>query len=511
MIKMGPPRRGFQRDSVIPMNTALVIFPHQLFDPHPGLSRGRMVYLCEDPHFFFDPAHPLRFHKKKLLLHRASMQAYAALLESRKHRVSYLSYREQNSLDQLFETLNADQVDILFSADVCDTGLDARLRHRAERSGVRLNILPSPSFLTPVDWAAELFPDAAHFSQTRFYIAQRRRLGILLTEDGKPRGGRWSFDPQNRRRIPKGLPVPPLPSLPEPPGLEPARSFVESHFPDSPGSTRGFFYPLTHGDARAWLDDFLIKRLSRFGDYEDAMLRDEPLLFHSLLTPMLNTGLLTPEQVIRRAVDFAAENPVPLNALEGFVRQIIGWREFMRYVYLRIGESQRGGNFWGHDRPLPEGFYSGRTGIEPLDHVIQRLLDHAYLHHIERLMLLGNFMLLCEIAPDQVYRWFMELFIDAYDWVMVPNVYGMSQFADGGRIMTKPYISSSRYVLKMSDYPKGDWCAIWDGLFWRFIHKNRDSFAGNPRMRMMAVQWDRMDQAKRRKHLESADNYLASL
>lgn len=190
------------------------------------------------------------------------------------------------------------------------------------------------------------------------------------------------------------------------------------------------------------------------------------------------------------ALDYA--DRVPLNSLEGFIRQVIGWREYMRGVYRLTGRQQRCRNFWGHTHPMPRALYQGTTGIDPVDTVIRRVLRHAYCHHIERLMVLGNFMLLCEIHPDAVYRWFMELFIDAYDWVMVPNVYGMSQFADGGLSTTKPYISGSNYILKMSNFRKGAWCAVWDALYWRFIDLHRDFFAMNPRMSVMVKQCDRL-------------------
>ena len=174
------------------------------------------------------------------------------------------------------------------------------------------------------------------------------------------------------------------------------------------------------------------------------------------------------------------------------MRQIIGWREYMRGVYRLFGGRQRTMNFWNHHRPMPAAFYEGTTGSEPVDAVIRRVQRFAYCHHIERLMILGNFMLLCEIDPTAVYQWFMELFIDAYDWVMVPNVYGMSQHADGGLITTKPYLSGSSYVLRMSNFRKGPWCAIWDALYWRFIDRHRDFFASNPRMSVMVVQCERL-------------------
>jgi len=241
------------------------------------------------------------------------------------------------------------------------------------------------------------------------------------------------------------------------------------------------------------------------------MMRDEPFLFHSLLTASLNIGLLTPDQVVERTLAFAEDHRVPLNALEGFIRQIIGWREFMRAVYLLKQDQERKTNFFKHTRRLPSSFYTGTTGLDPVDIVIKRLGQYAYAHHIERLMVLGNAMLLCEIDPTEVYRWFMEMFIDAYDWVMVPNVYGMSQHADGGLITTKPYISSSHYIRKMSDFPEGDWCEIWDGLYWRFIHKHRDFFDQNPRMKVMTNQLDRMGKARLSAHLTVANRFLDSL
>jgi len=201
---------------------------------------------------------------------------------------------------------------------------------------------------------------------------------------------------------------------------------------------------------------------------------------------------------------------VPLNALEGFVRQVMGWREFVRLVYRTHGRVQRKKNFWGFTHGIPAAFYDGSTGVEPVDHVIRQVLRTGYCHHIERLMILGNFMLLCELSPDAVYRWFMEMFIDSYDWVMVPNVYGMSQFADGGLMSTKPYISGSSYVLKMSDFKKGSWCAVWDALYWRFVDRHADFLAKNPRMAMMVKMrlklGDRLEH-----HLRVADSFLAQL
>jgi deoxyribodipyrimidine photolyase-related protein len=226
---------------------------------------------------------------------------------------------------------------------------------------------------------------------------------------------------------------------------------------------------------------------------------------------MLNVGLLTPQYIIDEALLYASNHEIPLNSLEGFMRQIVGWREFIRAVYELKGNEERTKNYWGFTRKIPDSFWNGTTGIEPIDSTIKKVLETGYCHHIERLMVLGNFMLLCEFDPDEVYRWFMELFIDAYDWVMVPNVYGMSQFADGGLMATKPYISGSNYVMKMSDYKKGAWQTIWDGLFWRFMHTHRTFFLQNPRLGMLVRTFDKMSDEKKNLHLKNAEEYLFKL
>ena len=245
------------------------------------------------------------------------------------------------------------------------------------------------------------------------------------------------------------------------------------------------------------MNDFLRNRFFDFGKYEDAILKDEIFLHHSVLTPMLNVGLLTPKFIINQSIAFANNNDIPINSLEGFVRQIIGWREFIRGIYQVKGSTQRTTNFFQFKRKIPPSFYDGTTGIEPIDDTIKKVLKTAYCHHIERLMILGNFMVLCEFDPDEVYRWFMELFIDAYDWVMVPNVYGMSQFSDGGLMATKPYISGSNYLRKMSNYKNGSWQEVWDALYWNFIDKNRDVFIKNPRMKFMVSMYDKMNDEKK--------------
>ncbi|NBV04594.1 MAG: hypothetical protein EBS08_02875 [Cytophagia bacterium] len=263
------------------------------------------------------------------------------------------------------------------------------------------------------------------------------------------------------------------------------------------------------GRSRWWAMEF---RRRQPQNLSNAMDQRFSLLHHSGISPLLNNGLLHPEQVLAACLKASEQQKIPLSSTEGLVRQILGWREFVHGVYMHAGIRQRNGNFWGFERPMPQAFYTATTGIEPVDHCIRGVLNNAYNHHIERLMILSNFMLLCEIQPHAVYQWFMEMYIDAYDWVMVPNVYGMGQFADGGVLSTKPYISSSNYVLKMSNYRADKaWTEPWDALYWRFISSNKAYFLRNPRSAMMVRQWEKKPAALQEQLLQNAEDFLQNL
>lgn len=434
-----------------------------------------------------DERWPMRMHRQKVILHRSSMQAYASSLEKQGNFVNYLACPSgAGRTESILESALPAQTVGLHVADPVDEILSRRLRRICERKGWRLNVYDTPAFLSPPSFLDECFGGRQKPFMARFYQRQRVRMGLLVSPEGTPLGGRWSYDEENRRRLPAHEPVAPAPWLPRNRLTPELLEEVGRLFPKASGVPAPFVYPSTHDEASEWLDEFLERRLLRFGDYEDAISAKYAVIFHSLLTPALNIGLLTPGQIVERTLLVAQAKRTPLNSLEGFIRQIVGWREFIRAMYERRGNAMRRQNFWGFSRRMPKAFYNGTTGIEPVDTVVERLLKTGYCHHIERLMLLGNFMLLCRIHPDEVYRWFMEMFVDSYDWVMVPNVYGMSQFADGGAFTTKPYLSGSNYLLKMSDFPRGPWCAIWDALFWTFIADYKDVFLANPRMNMMA-------------------------
>jgi len=479
-----------------------LVFPHQLFEKHPALDVSRPVYLFEDGLVFGGDKHwGLNFHRQKVVLHRASLKAYEKQLKEEGYEVKYLAWKKGTTL--------ADHLPVKVKViHFCDPVDDVTTR-RLDRLGVQLQEYPTPNFLSPRGWLDEVLGTKKKPFMANFYKLQRKRLDLLMEEGGEPTGGKWSFDEDNRKKLPKNQPVPEPPADVSNDFVKEAQDYVEKKFPDAFGCAHGFAYPVDRAGAKRWLKGFLKERFHLFGDYEDAISTKHRIMFHSVITPSLNIGLLNPDEVIKEAVKYAQKHKISLNTVEGFVRQIIGWREFMRAMYLHHGVCERNGNFWGFTREMPSAFYDGTTGIDPIDETIHRVLEDGYCHHIERLMLLGNFMLLCRIHPTAVYRWFMELFIDAYDWVMVPNVYGMSQFADGGIFTTKPYLSGSNYVRKMSDYKKGQWCAVWDGLFWTFIADHHEVFLKNHRMARMAHMWTRMEEEKQQTHRENADGFLA--
>lgn len=486
-----------------------LLFPHQLFEEHPILEKCSQLYLIEE-HLFF---REFNFHKQKLAFHRASMKHYAEKLGKRGIELRYIdSAQVESDIPQLLKTLKNDEVEVHY-INPTDNWLEKRIAASVNENNLKTIEYENPLFINSREDLKSFFrSDKKSFFQTTFYKQQRKQRGILLDAKGEPQGGKWSFDIDNRKKFPRNQIPPPHPFPESDQHWPEAVAYVKENFRDNPGElSQEPLYAYGRAQALIWLNDFLHQRFHHFGDYEDAITREHDILHHSVLTPMLNTGLLTPGEVLTQAINFAQQNDTPINSTEGFVRQIIGWREFIRGMYECKGSYSRNQNFWGINRKIPNSFYTGTTGIEPIDNTIKRVLKTGYCHHIERLMVLGNFMLLCEFHPNDVYRWFMELFIDAYDWVMVPNIYGMSQFADGGTFATKPYISGSNYICKMSDYSKGEWQEVWDGLFWRFMDLHRGFFLKNPRLSMLVRTFDKMDGPKQEQHLLKANVFLKHL
>ena len=503
-----------------PPATAALVFPHQLY-AYPdavALAPGRPVWLLEDPLLFNDAQYPAKHHKLRLVLHRAGMRRYQQeVLEANGHACTYVAYSAlRTTPDLVFDALKTAGISEVHVADPTDYLLLRRLRRYAKQHNLKLVVHESPNFLTNKAEGEAFFRGKARFFFEPFYRWQRQQMKVLLTPTGEPVGGQWNFDHDNRAALPKNY-LPPKP--PTPPAattwVTEACAYVATHFGDHFGllpaeSETPFPYPTNHAEAATQLDQFLTERFAGFGPYEDAISSRHGVLHHSVLTPALNCGLLSPRQVLTAALAYAeTDDTVSLASLEGFVRQLIGWREYVRIVYGLIGSEQRQANYFHQTGRLTAAWYDGTTGLPPVDTVIHRLQRTAYSHHIERLMVMGNLLLLSGLHPNEVYTWFMETHIDAYDWVMVPNVYGMAQFADGGRMMTKPYIAASAYLRKMSDYGPGPWTATADGLFWNFIDRHRALLQPIYRLRALISMFDKLDPAKRTLHLTQAAAFVA--
>jgi deoxyribodipyrimidine photolyase-related protein len=484
------------------MSEAAVIYPHQLFADSPAVAAAAAsdapIYLIEEPLILTH--NPI--HRQKLMFHKLSLDAYERRLRNAGHQVTRLTIETHPTTEAVFAQLRDYGVTRMHIIDTTDDYLEQAIA----ASGIERVWHDSPLFLLSRDEAIKRFRSSKHHL-AHFYKSIRRDWKLLLTDDGDPCGGQWSFDEQNREKLPKDLPLPNDPHHYGNRETRAAKTWAANVTAEQYGTT-GCWLPYTHDGAAEWLADFLVERFATFGPYEDAITTRNVRLFHSALSPLLNVGLLTPLQVLNDVLAYADTHDVPINSLEGFIRQLTGWREFMRASYETHGRAMRAQNFWGHTRSLPQSFWDGTTGIAPVDHVISTTLTYGYSHHIERLMVMGNFMLLCQLHPDAVYEWFMGMYLDAYDWVMVPNVYGMSQFADGGSFATKPYISGANYLKKMSDYESGEWEKTWTALYWNFIATHYDFFTSNHRLAMMPRLLDRMNEESRTAHFDQATTYL---
>lgn len=486
------------------MTTSIsIVFPHQIFEENPCLDKHRRVFIVEDDLFFsYQP-----FHKMKLVLHRAAMKFYADYLSNKGYRVTYIDHDDYNDLATFFKRdLSDESVEELHVCNPVDFYLSKRLKKQSEMFNIKCVVHETPNFYnTAALNNTHLGAKKKTYRMGDFYKKQRIYHNIMVDQNDEPLGGAWSFDKENRKSLPKGYTAP-FPNFPKNNQyVERAIEYVETHFGDHPGATQPFIYPATFDEAKQFLKDFLEYRFQDFGPYQDALSNDQPFLNHSLLSSSINCGLLSPKYVVDQAVEYANENKVPLSSLEGFVRQIIGWREFMRAIYERHSVEQRNKNFWKSEKKLDGAVLDE---IKLLKDVHRKAEKSAYAHHIERLMVLGNFFLLAEIHPDAVYNYFMTFYIDAYDWVMVPNVYGMSQFSDGGILATKPYISSSNYLKKMGAKSDPDWMQLWDALYWRFLFKNRDFFENNHRTKMMVYHLDKMSEDRLENLLKRANDFL---
>ncbi len=459
-----------------------------------------------------------RYHNQKLWYWYSSLRVFAENLSNRGLEVDYYrlgtdeSHLSLNDWARYLYDSGVRQVD-MFELTSDETYLVRSLKE----VGIEIIWHPESGFLISSEVKNRYFEGKKNFQFLPFYKAQRKELDILMDGDN-PVGGKWTYDTDNRKSLPKDIELPEWNishSRLEAQIVEVTRGDLEVYHDSTVGELgETLLYPVAPRDFWAWFDRFLEERLPLFGTYEDAIDRESHTVFHAVISMNINNGIIHPREIVDKTLAYyqSHQDEISLNQIEGFLRQIIGWREYIKNIYDVRGVEMKKDNFFGFTRQIPESFWTGETGILPIDTTIHKILKTGYAHHIERLMILGNFMLLCEFDPKEVNDWFQALFVDAYEWVMLPNVMGMSQYADGGRMMTKPYISSSNYVLKMSNYPKdGHWEVIWDALFWRFICIHREVLKDQARMHFMVANWDKKSPKVQQELLHRADEFLAKL
>jgi deoxyribodipyrimidine photolyase-related protein len=489
------------------MKTALIVLGDQLFAPEFYKSfSSNIVFMAED----IGLASRYKYHKHKIAFFFTSMRAYADELRALKFDVTYEKLSQNSFLDRLSLFIEKHKIKKIIMMEVQDKFFESELMNFFKINNLDHEFLESPMFLCPrTDFKKYLLKHPKPLMKS-FYEKERKRLNVLMTNKGTPVGGQWSFDNENRKKAPKVLTNHRLLEHPQNFHLTDVISLVNEKFGGHPGSLNNFWLPVNRKESLKTLNYFLQHHLADFGSFQDAITTRDPFLYHSMISPMLNNGLITPQEVINQTLKAQSENSeIPLHSVEGFLRQILGWREFVRGIYQNFSDKEETSNFFGHQRKLTVHWYEGTTGILPVDDAIKKAQKYGYCHHIERLMILSNIMLLSEINPQQVHKWFMEMFIDSADWVMGPNVYGMGQFSDGGLFATKPYISGSNYILKMSDYKKDEkWCDVWDGLYWRFIEKHSTFFSKNHRMNMMVSLAQKMDSKKKSRLIALAENFI---
>ena len=468
----------------------LIILPNQLFPIKMIIAlfdkelkkELKKIILIEEPRYFID----FKFHKLKLVYHRSSMKSYENELNNYKIETSYIDFNKVSI--SKYKLLNKDST---YYFNPIDHNLNKKLSKLLSNATQldNLNFLLTP---TEIEENKKVFYKNNKYYHEEFYKFQRKRLDILI-QNNKPIGGKWSYDTENRLPLPDGIKIPSLPKIKKNIFYTEAVLYIDKHFESNYGSIENWIFPIDNKSAIKWLKVFLVKRLNNFGPYEDAVSSENNFLFHSVISPMMNIGILPDKQVIDISNKYYNKNKskISLSSFEGFIRQIIGWRNYVYAIYL-LEPNMYEQNFLEHHNKISDKYWLGNTGIKPIDSIINKIVSYSYVHHIERLMYLGNWFLINQVSPKEVHRIFMEWTVDAYDWVMVPNVMGMSQYADGGKMMTRIYFSSSNYINKMSDYKKSsdeDWWEKWDAVYYAFINKHYDLLSKNYATARQTAHW----------------------
>ena len=466
----------------------------------------------------------VKHHKKKIVLVLSAMRHFARALEARGIAVDYIRLDDpantQSLRGELLRAVERHRPARVVATECGEWRLEQDMLGWHEAAGLEVEIRDDTRFLCRRRefraWAAGHKGLRMEF----FYREMRRRHGLLMEADA-PAGGRWNYDPENRKPLPKGVSPPAIPAFAPDAVTQEVMALVEDRFAGHFGDMDGFALPVTARDAAAALQDFVQHRLPDFGDWQDAMKTGEPNMFHALVSTSMNIGLLEPMEVCRAAETAWQQGHAPLNAVEGFVRQVLGWREYVRGVYWLKLPEYRQMNGLDATRPLPWFWWSGETRMNCMHQVIADTRRHAYAHHIQRLMITGNFALLAGLAPDDVDEWYMVVYADAFEWVEMPNTRGMALHADGGLMGSKPYAASGAYINRMSDYCRGchydvkastgEGACPFNALYWDFIARHRERFARNPRMAMPLRTLDRMAAEKVTALRGRAAGFLAAM
>ncbi|WP_306153065.1 cryptochrome/photolyase family protein [Roseovarius sp. MMSF_3281] len=467
-----------------------------------------------------DEAGYVPHHPKKIALVLSAMRHFAAELEEDGWRVAYTRMDDAEASKSIVGELMRRGQEHGVSAVLATRPGEWRLIEALENAPLSVTLLPDDRFICSLDEFDDWAEGRKELRMEYFYREMRRKTGLMM-EEGKPAGGKWNYDHDNRKPASDDmLRSQPMQFTPDE-MTEEVLDLVEAQFGENFGALRPFHFAVTRAQALRALDHFAKHLLEGFGDYQDAMLQGDKFLHHSVLSPYLNIGLLDPVEICARVEEEWKAGRVPINAAEGFIRQVTGWREYVRGIYFREGPDYTARNALGHKRDLPWMYWGGETRMNCVGHAVAQTREEAYAHHIQRLMVTGNFALLAGVHPGQLHEWYLAVYADAFEWVEAPNTIGMSQFADGGIIASKPYVSSGNYIAKMSDYCGG--CAysvkekVGEGacpfnlLFWDFMQRHRERFEGNPRMGQMYRTWDRMDEGKRDAVLDGARRILDKL
>ncbi|MFP4518929.1 MAG: cryptochrome/photolyase family protein [Oceanicaulis sp.] len=466
----------------------------------------------------------VKHHKKKIAYLFSAMRHFAAELEERQIKVAYTKIDDPDnagSLEkELKRRLSEQTYDKLVVVEPGEFRLLKTMQGWEHRLGLETEIRRDDRFITTLDQFNAWAGGRRRLTMEYFYRELRKETGILM-DDGEPAGGRWNFDHDNRERLPSDITLPDRLRIKPDETTQAVLDTVAEKFADHFGELEDFWFAVTAGDAEKQLDWFIDEALCNFGDYQDALKEGEAFLFHSVLSLYMNAGLLDPLKVCKKAEKAYEDGKAPINAVEGFIRQILGWREFVRGIYWRYMPDYRNRNFLDAKRKLPDFYWTGGTKMACLRDAVLTTRRHAYAHHIQRLMLTGNFALIAGLDPDAVNEWYLIVYADAYEWVEAPNTHGMALFADGGIMATKPYASSGSYINKMSDHCKGcsysvskkngDKACPFNYLYWNFLMENEDKLRGNHRLGMIYKTLERMGEEKKKAVKEDSRRFFKEI